>query len=264
MADNTPEAIFHQHVEKAAQRIYDLHMSRKSHGDGNSTRDTTRTMVSLVGIPGSGKTTLARLIADAVARRLGGGGKTPKNAAVAVALPMDGFHKYRSELDQMPDPKLAHDRRGAPFTFDAVKLAAALERVKTNTVTSFKLPDFDHSLRDPTEGAFTVSPETEVCVWEGLYLSTTGALSGVSDPIERAAWDRIVATFDLRVFLDVDVREAMERLVQRHMAAWGFTWERAMYRAMMNDYANARDHVLPGKETAHIVIPSVKVNLSKL
>jgi len=25
---------------------------------------------------------------------------------------MDGFHYYRSELDAMPNPKEAHDRRG--------------------------------------------------------------------------------------------------------------------------------------------------------
>ena len=32
---------------------------------------------------------------------------------------MDGYHYYRSELDEMSDPELAHARRGAEFTFDS-------------------------------------------------------------------------------------------------------------------------------------------------
>lgn len=36
----------------------------------------------------------------------------------AAFIPMDGYHFSRKELDAMPDPKFAHDRRGAAFTFD--------------------------------------------------------------------------------------------------------------------------------------------------
>ena len=37
----------------------------------------------------------------------------------ALVIGMDGYHYYRSQLDQMDDPKYAHERRGAEFTFDA-------------------------------------------------------------------------------------------------------------------------------------------------
>lgn len=42
-------------------------------------------------------------------------------------VPMDGWHFSRAQLDVMPDPKLAHDKRGAEWTFDGeVSIAFAL------------------------------------------------------------------------------------------------------------------------------------------
>lgn len=37
---------------------------------------------------------------------------------VGIVVPLDGWHFTRSTLDSFPDPKLAHDRRGAHWTFD--------------------------------------------------------------------------------------------------------------------------------------------------
>jgi pantothenate kinase len=52
---------------------------------------------------GSGKSTAAKEISRII---------NQKNSSMAVVVPMDGFHFYRYELDAMPDPKEAHDRRG--------------------------------------------------------------------------------------------------------------------------------------------------------
>ncbi|XP_019089401.1 PREDICTED: ATP-dependent kinase YFH7-like [Camelina sativa] len=43
---------------------------------------------------------------------------------------MDGFHLYRSQLDAMEDPKEAHARRGAPWTFDPALLLNCLKKLR--------------------------------------------------------------------------------------------------------------------------------------
>jgi hypothetical protein len=42
----------------------------------------------------------------------------------------DGFHYFRAQLDAMPDPQLAHARRGAEWTFDARAYHACLQQIK--------------------------------------------------------------------------------------------------------------------------------------
>jgi pantothenate kinase len=79
-------------------------------------------LVGVAGVPGSGKSTLVR----AVCERLNARG-TP-----AVVVPMDGFHYYRRQLDQMPDAELAHARRGAEWTFDARAYHACLAGIKSS------------------------------------------------------------------------------------------------------------------------------------
>lgn len=89
---------------------------------------------------GSGKSTLAREVVRRVNQRL-------KDTAVVV--PMDGFHLYRWQLDQFPDPQNAHFRRGAPWTFDPQKLLHLLKKIKSEG--NAKAPSFDHSAKDPKE-----------------------------------------------------------------------------------------------------------------
>jgi len=84
----------------------------------------TRFLIALAGTPGSGKSTLAPLICAAmnkllkrdIATVIGASaacGKLPTTLSTLVSPGMDGFHLTRAQLDKMPDPKLAHARRGA-------------------------------------------------------------------------------------------------------------------------------------------------------
>jgi pantothenate kinase len=65
--------------------------------------------IGLAGCPGSGKSTVSQKIKEAMGDKVD-------------VIPMDGYHLYRSELDAMENPQEAHERRGAPFTFNAQKL----------------------------------------------------------------------------------------------------------------------------------------------
>lgn len=44
-----------------------------------------------------------------------------------LVVSMDGYHYYRSELDEMDDPKEAYARRGAAFTFDSERFVREVE-----------------------------------------------------------------------------------------------------------------------------------------
>jgi pantothenate kinase len=81
-------------------------------------------LVGLAGPPGAGKST----VANEVVRRVNK--LWPQKAAsfdaevnppdVAIVLPMDGFHLYRSQLDAMEDPKEAHARRGGEICYNCL------------------------------------------------------------------------------------------------------------------------------------------------
>jgi pantothenate kinase len=188
-----------------------------------------RLVIGLVGLPGSGKSTLAAKIVDEVNVRT--------NATRAVELSMDGFHLTKSALAQFADPAAALQRRGSPWTFDPVGLANKLLLLRKNTDESTTWPDFQHGVGDPVADAITINPNTKLIIVEGLYL------------LHREHGWNLAGLLDECWYLDTSMDVAMERLVKRHMAAWGFSREQALDRLAMNDRLNA-DIVLQSRERA--------------
>jgi len=66
--------------------------------------------VGIAGVPASGKSTFAQMLLKALFKY---------STVSAILVGLDGWHYSRSELDAMPNAQLAHDRRGAHWTFDA-------------------------------------------------------------------------------------------------------------------------------------------------
>mmetsp|Transcript_11395 Transcript_11395/g.42543 ORF Transcript_11395/g.42543 Transcript_11395/m.42543 type:complete len:261 (+) Transcript_11395:180-962(+) len=196
--------------------------------------------IGIAGCPGSGKTSLSLAV-----------GELLSDAGTPTAvLPMDGFHFYRSELDSMPDPEAAHARRGAPFTFNAEKLVAALEQLKIGLSESragLSWPSFDHEAGDPVEDGIVVPPATRVVLVEGNYL-----LLGQPEP-----WNRVRSVFDEMWYIDVETAVAVQRVARRHMKAWGWDYERAFARAADSDRANMELIVSQGRDEADLYIQSV-------
>jgi len=191
-------------------------------------------IVALAGCPGSGKSTTAHAVCDLVNQSL------PNTCAV---LPMDGFHLYRRELDLMENPKEAHERRGAPWTFNPSGLISVLKTLREKGEA--KAPSFDHAVGDPVEEAIELPHEVKVVILEGNYVL-------MSD----GEWEGVRGLVDELWFLDVDMEQAMERVVRRHMAVWGWPEERARARVAYNDQPNA-ELIFESKENADRVIQSV-------
>src|SRR5690349_5426936 len=84
--------------------------------------DKKRLLVAIAGIPGSGKTTTA----SAVAQQLRAGSEPDKIALIS----MDGFHLSRAALDILPNREEAYIRRGAPWTFDAVRFVTFVQHLR--------------------------------------------------------------------------------------------------------------------------------------
>jgi pantothenate kinase len=170
--------------------------------------------IGLAGAPGSGKSTLAAALRERLGERL-------------TLIPMDGYHYYRQELDAMSDPKNAHARRGAPFTFNAPRLVAELLEARESGTGSF--PDFDHGVGDPVEDVTVLTNEIpRIVMVEGNYLL-----------LDDEPWCRLrEQVFDETWFLDVPVAECMRRIYQRHLTT-GQTAEGAQRRVATNDSINA-------------------------
>ncbi|XP_010508387.2 PREDICTED: putative uridine kinase C227.14 [Camelina sativa] len=118
---------------------------------------------------------------------------------------MDGFHLYRSQLDAMEDPKEAHARRGAPWTFDPALLLNCLKKLRNEG--SVYVPSFDHGVGDPVEDDIFVSLQHKVVIVEGNYIL-----------LEEGSWKDISDMFDDKWFIDVNLDTAMQRVENRHVS----------------------------------------------
>lgn len=182
-----------------------------------------RVVVGLVGLPGAGKSTQAQAWARRVNAQAGAG--------VVQAVGMDGFHLRLAELAQLPPPHNELLRRGAPWTFDAAKLARSLQALHlqdgADSPATVHWPAFDHAVGEPVEQAIAIDPATRLVLVEGLYLllpEPPWQLQGLMHPV----W-----------FLDEDMDTAMQRLVQRHCLSWDLSEAEALARIARNDRLNA-------------------------
>ncbi|HZZ73835.1 MAG TPA: hypothetical protein VFE24_16400 [Pirellulales bacterium] len=181
-------------------------------------------LVGVAGIPGSGKTSLC----EALARR----------RPDAAILSMDGYHLPRSRLDA---DQLR--RRGALDTFDGALFLADLTALRQTRRGVF--PGFDHAEKDPRPAAAQVTPDIPLVIVEGIY-------------VLMQAW-RAEPLFDLRVFVDCSLDEAVRRLARRHLAT-GITSSLAegLRRATEIDRANAETILADGcRERADLILKTI-------
>jgi pantothenate kinase len=169
--------------------------------------------LGIAGVPGSGKSTLSRALCEHLGE-------------LAIVIPMDGYHYYRRELDQMPNPEEAHRRRGAPFTFNAQRFVKELSEAQQRGEGSF--PSFDHGTGDPIEGDIEIiKGRHRVVIVEGNYLL-----------LDEEPWCAIRTLLSETWFLDINVDLCMQRVRERFLAT-GRDEQTADFRVTYNDRPNA-------------------------
>ncbi|KAI9706254.1 MAG: hypothetical protein M1820_004829 [Bogoriella megaspora] len=148
----------------------------------------------------------------------------------------------------MPDPAIAHARRGAAFTFDSDSFLQLVENLRhpicpeTSTIHA---PSFDHAVKDPVADDIAISPEARVIIFEGNYLS-----------LNEGSWAKAAKMMDELWFVEVDFGIARDRLVKRHVKAGIAADEKdAAKRADENDLVNGKE-IVEGRLDVHEVIVS--------
>lgn len=173
----------------------------------------TRTILGVAGAPGAGKSTLTAALTQGL-------------GALAVGVPMDGFHLAQAELERLGRA----DRKGAPDTFDAHGFVALLRRVRVQRPGDplVYAPAFDRTLEQPVAGAIAVPADVPLVVVEGNYLL-----------VDDDAWAGVRPLLDECWFVEVDDDLRLARLTARH-AAHGKDPDAAHAWAHGPDERNAR------------------------
>jgi pantothenate kinase len=217
-----------------------------------STPDDARIMIAISGIPGSGKTGLATMMAARI-NKIHASENLTKPRPIAIAIPMDGYHLTRAQLAAMPDPDYAAARRGAAFTFDGEKflsLVRDLRQTVNKRTGNLYAPSFDHAIKDPVDEDIVIPADCRVIFFEGNYLS-----------LNREPWNTAAALMDELWFVDVDFEVARKRLVLRHVKAGiAKDEEEADKRARENDLVNGKEIVderLPVQEVVSSIFDPV-------
>ena len=168
-----------------AQQVADLVLHQLARGEDLR-------ILGLTGPPGTGKTTVAALVAEIL---------QAADVEVAGIAPMDGFHLSNQVLDDLD----RHDRKGAPDTFDVYGYAALLERIR-RADRPVLAPDYRRYLHEPVAASILL-PETGIVLTEGNYLG-----------LDLPGWREARSLIDLLVHIDTPVEDVYRRLIARHEA----------------------------------------------
>lgn len=204
-------------------------------------------MRTAVHSPHAGKTTLASLVTTRLNDIHSEKAPGCSHTAIAVFVPMDGYHLSRAQLSAMPDPATAHARRGAAFTFDAssfLTLAKKLREPLAPETKTLHAPSFDHAVKDPVQDDIPIHPTVRVVIFEGNYLS-----------LGKGEWKEAAELMDELWYVEVDIDTARRRLVARHVKAGiAKDEEEARARADLNDLVNGKEIVEGRLEVQEIII----------
>jgi uridine kinase len=184
-------------------------------------------LVGIAGGTGSGKTTLARKILDAL----------PPGQALLIQY--DDYYRDRSHLTPEQRDRLNFDE---PDALENDRLAADLAALKAGR--AIDAPEYDFTTHTRRAQARRLEP-CPIVIVEGILLFAVPELRDA---------------FDLRIFVDTDDDIRLMRRIKRDLLERG----RDLASVEAQYFGTVREmhqlHVAPSKRHAHVVIPEQRDN----
>jgi len=213
-------------------KIKEIIKSHISHIENFEKDKNKKIVIGISGIPGSGKSSFAAFLKSQL--------NSIQNLSTKV-IPLDGFHKYRRELNE-EQIKF----RGRIDTFDLEsfekKLKELRELKKEGEAKDVYFPSFVHELKDPKENDIKIEHSDNIIIIEGLYLF----VNGLNIDLDKF--------FDLKIFLESDLDKAMERVAFRNFEAGiSNSLEDSIQRVNYNDKVNA-EYVLKNSNFENTIL----------
>ncbi len=188
--------------------------------------DEARHILGVVGLPGTGKSTMAAHVAAALSAHTS-----------VVVVPMDGFHLGQAIIR---GTELEH-RKGAADTFDSAGFALLMRRLRTCTEPVVYAPLYDRAIEEPIAASIAIPRTTQVVIIEGNYLLSAGR-----------DWSRARRAINEIWYVDTPQQLRVDRLIQRHVA-FGKSVEQATAWVRTSDEVNARI-IAKTRHRAHLII----------
>jgi uridine kinase len=179
-------------------------------------------IIGIAGGTGSGKTTVARKIADAL-----------PSASVAF-LDMDGYYRDFSHLSMEDRRKINWDH---PEAFDLDLFASHLMQLGRGESVQKPVYDFTQHIRSSRTEEILAA---DVVVVDGILLFTD---------------ERIRDLFDVKVFVDADPDIRLVRRIQRDMMERDRPLEEILTQYLTTVRPMHQQFVEPGKRYADVIVP---------
>lgn len=187
-----------------------------------------RYLVGVAGIPGAGKSTLARHLKDAI-------GHIAQRPEIAAVVPLDGFHRTNDELAHLG----LTERKGSPESFRVQTFYAKLHELKRGGAP-VTLPIYSRELHEPIPEAIEVRPEHAILIVEGNYILC-----------DFGPWRAIASLFHLKVYVETRPEQARQWVIERHVRG-GLSHREAVEKYERNDKPNG-ELIASAKSHADVV-----------
>ena len=178
-------------------------------------------LIAVVGGSGSGKTTVARALYDAM----------PMNAAF---LDMDAYYRDLSHLTYEERCRVNFDHP------DAVDIDLMVEQLgELQAGRTIRKPTYDFTIHSRSAATVEIPPR-EVIIVDGILL--------LADP-------RLRSRFDIKVFVDVDDDVRFIRRLRRDVMERGRTMEDVIRQYLTTVRPMHLEFVMPSRRYADVIIP---------
>ncbi len=192
---------------------------------------TTPFIVGVAGGTGSGKTTVADHLADAM----------PDGAITLIRL--DSYYRDRSDLTFDERSQINQDH---PDALDWPLLLDHLKRLTDGEAANVPTYDFTTHLRLPE---FTPTEPSAIIIVEGILIFADSALREL---------------FDLKIYVDTDADVRFIRRLKRDIAERGRTADNVIDQYMTTVRPMHLQFVEPSKRYADVIVPEGGRNLAAL